>query len=92
MSLALAAHAEVGQAPGLPPWGLAGATDAKCLDAQAVAEAAYHILAQGLAGLNLIHDVGYMDMSMACAGEQLVMGNDVIGMAKRFLQGMEISE
>ena len=29
---------------------------------------------------------------MACAVEQLVMGNDVIGMAKRFLQGMEISE
>ena len=56
MSLALAAHAEVGQALGLPPWGLAGATDAKCLDAQAGAEAAYHILAQGLAGLNLIHD------------------------------------
>jgi trimethylamine--corrinoid protein Co-methyltransferase len=91
MSLALAAHAEVAQSLGLPTWGLAGATDAKCLDAQAGAEAAYHILAQGLAGLNLIHDVGYMDMSMACAVEQLVMGNDVIGMAKRFLQGMEIN-
>lgn len=92
MSLCLAAHAEVAQSLDLPTWGLAGATDAKRLDAQAGAEAAYHILAQGLSGLNLIHDVGYMDMSMACAVEQLVMGNDVIGMAKRFLQGMEISE
>ena len=92
MSLALAAHAEVAQAMGLPTWGLAGATDAKRLDAQAGAEAAYHILAQGMSGLNLIHDVGYMDMSMACAVEQLVMGNDVIGMAKRFLRGMEVNE
>jgi trimethylamine--corrinoid protein Co-methyltransferase len=92
MSLALAAQAEVAQSLGLPTWGLAGATDSKCLDAQAGAEAAYHILAQGLAGLNLIHDVGYMDMSMACAVEQLVLGNDIIGMAKRFLRGFEVSD
>ncbi|WP_022665561.1 trimethylamine methyltransferase family protein [Desulfospira joergensenii] len=92
MSLALAAQAEVAQSLGLPTWGLAGATDSKCLDAQSGAEAAYHILAQGLSGLNLIHDVGYMDMSMACSVEQLVMSNEVIGMAKRFLRGMEVSE
>jgi len=92
MSLALAAQAEVAQSMGLPTWGLAGATDAKTLDGQAGAEAAYHILAQGMSGLNLIHDVGYMDMGMTCAVEQLVMGNDIIGMAKRFLRGMEISD
>jgi trimethylamine---corrinoid protein Co-methyltransferase len=92
MSLALAAQAEVAQSLGLPTWGLAGATDSKCLDAQAGAEAAYHILAQGLAGLNMIHDVGYMDMSMSCAVEQLVMSNDIIGMAKRFLGGFEVSD
>jgi trimethylamine--corrinoid protein Co-methyltransferase len=91
MSLALSAQAEVAQFFGLPTWGLAGATDAKLLDAQAGAEAAYHILAQGLAGLNLIHDVGYMDMSMACGVEQLVLGNDIIGMARRFLSGFEVS-
>jgi trimethylamine--corrinoid protein Co-methyltransferase len=92
MSLALAAQAEVAQSLGLPTWGLAGATDSKCLDAQAGAEAAYQILAQGLAGLNLIHDVGYMDMSMACGVEQLVMSNDIIGMAKRYLSGFEVSD
>ncbi len=92
MSLALAAQAEVAQSLGLPSWGLAGATDSKCLDAQSGAEAAYHILAQGLSGLNMIHDVGYVDMSMACSVEQLVMSNDIIGMAKRFLTGMEVSD
>lgn len=92
MSLALAAQAEVAQSLGLPTWGLAGATDSKCLDAQSGAEAAYHILAQGMSGLNLIHDVGYVDMSMACSVEQLVMSNDIIGMAKRFLSGFEVSD
>ena len=92
MSIALAAQAEVAQSIGLPTWGLAGATDSKCLDAQAGAEAAYHIMAQGLSGLNLIHDVGYMDMSMACGVEQLVMSNDIIGMARRFTSGFEVSD
>lgn len=92
MSLTLSAQAEVAQSLELPTWGLAGATDAKTLDAQAGAEAAYHIMAQGLSGLNLIHDVGYMDMAMACAVEQLVVGNDIIGMTKRFLQGFDVSD
>jgi trimethylamine--corrinoid protein Co-methyltransferase len=91
MSLALAAQAEVAQSLGLPTWGLAGATDSKVLDAQAGAEAAFHIMAQGLSGLNLIHDVGYMDMSMACGVEQLVLGDEIIGMAKRFLRGIEFT-
>jgi trimethylamine--corrinoid protein Co-methyltransferase len=91
MSLGLAAQAEVAQSFGLPTWGLAGSTDAKTLDAQAGIESAFSILAQGLAGLNLIHDVGYMDRGMVCSAEMLVMGNEVIGMAKRFIQGIEVS-
>jgi trimethylamine--corrinoid protein Co-methyltransferase len=91
MSLALSAQAEVAQHFGLPTWGLAGSTNAKVLDAQAGAEAAFHIMAQGMAGLNLIHDVGYMDMGMVCAVEQLIIGNEIIGMTKRFLRGIELS-
>jgi trimethylamine--corrinoid protein Co-methyltransferase len=90
-SLALAAQAEVAQSFGLPTWGTAGAADSKVLDAQAGIESAFSILAQGLAGLNLIHDVGYMDMGMICSTEMLVMGNEVIGMAKRFIRGIEVT-
>ncbi len=88
MSLALAAQAEVAQSFGLPTWGLAGATDAKVLDAQAGVEATFQIMAQGLSGINLIHDVGYMDMSMACSVEQLILGDEIIGMVKRFMRGV----
>lgn len=91
MSLAQAAHAEVAQSLGLPTWGLAGATDAKVLDAQAGVEATFNIMAQGMSGLNLIHDVGYMDMSMACSVEQLVLGDEIIGMVRRFMEGLEFT-
>lgn len=90
-SLALAAQAEVAQSFNLPTWGLAGVTDAKSLDAQAGLESTFSILIQGLAGLNLIHDVGYMASGMACSCEQLVMGNEIIGMTKRFTQGITVN-
>lgn len=91
MSLGLAAQAEVAQSFGLPTWGLAGSTDSKVLDAQAGIESAFSILAQGLGGLNLIHDVGYMDGGMICSAEMLVMGNEAVGMAKRFIRGIEVN-
>jgi trimethylamine--corrinoid protein Co-methyltransferase len=91
MSLGLAAHAEVAQSFGLPTWGLAGATDAKVLDAQAGSEAAFSILAQGLAGLNLIHDVGYMSNGMVCSTAQLILGDENVGMAKRFMRGLQVN-
>ena len=91
MSLGLSAQAEVAQSFGLPTWGLAGSTDSKVLDAQAGIESAFSILAQGLGGLNLIHDVGYMDGGMICSAEMLVLGNEVVGMAKRFIRGIEVS-
>jgi trimethylamine--corrinoid protein Co-methyltransferase len=89
-SLGIGAQAEVAQSFGLPTWGLAGATDAKCLDAQAGLESAFHILCQGMAGLNLIHDVGYMASGMACSCEQLVLGNEIVGMTKRFIRGITV--
>ena len=72
--------------------GESGATDAKVLDAQAGAESAFAILAQGLGGLNLIHDVGYMDDGMVCSPAQLVLGNENIGMTKRFIRGISINQ
>ena len=89
-SLGLAAQAEVAQSFGLPTWGLAGSTDAKRLDAQAGIESTFSIFSQALAGLNLIHDVGYMASGMACSCEQLVMGDEIIGMTRRFVEGITV--
>ena len=92
MSLGISAQAEVAQSFGLPTWGYAGCTDAKVVDAQAGLESAFSILSQGLAGLNLIHDVGYLDMAMVCSAAQLVLGNEAIGMTKRFLAGIRVDQ
>ena len=91
-SLGLAAQAQLAQAVGLPTWGLAGATDSKLIDAQAGAESAFSLLAQALAGLNLIHDVGYMDMGMCCSCDMLVLGDELIGWVRRFLQGIPVDD
>ena len=90
-SLAIAAQAEVARSFNLPTWGLAGATDSKLLDVQAGIESTFSILSQGLSGLNLIHDVGYMASGMVCSPEQLVMGNEVVGMTKRFVEGIPVT-
>jgi trimethylamine---corrinoid protein Co-methyltransferase len=75
----------------LPTWGTAGCSDAKTLDPEAGIESAFSCLAQALGGVNLIHDVGYLDMGMICSAEMLVMGDEVIGMVKRFIQGIEVN-
>jgi trimethylamine--corrinoid protein Co-methyltransferase len=35
--------------------------------------------------------VGYMDMAMICSAEMLVLGDEVIGMTKRFIRGIDVS-
>jgi trimethylamine--corrinoid protein Co-methyltransferase len=90
-STALCVHAEVAKSFGLPTWGLAGATDSKLIDAQAGVEATFHIMAQALAGVNLIHDVGYIDSAMTCSPQQLVLGNEIISMVKHFLKGFMVN-
>jgi trimethylamine--corrinoid protein Co-methyltransferase len=77
---------------GLPSWGLGGCSDAKLVDQQAGIEAAFSLLVSTLAGINLIHDVGYLESGIASSCEMLVMSDEVISMVKRFLKGLEVSD
>ncbi|MFX0099764.1 MAG: trimethylamine methyltransferase family protein [Candidatus Hodarchaeota archaeon] len=92
MSLGTVGYAEVARSFGLPTWGLAGSTDSKLLDAQAGMESIFALLGQALGGLNLIHDVGYMDMAMVCSLEMLVLGDEAISMVKSFVKGVNVDE
>ena len=92
LSLGICAQAEVAQSFGLPTWGYAGCSDAKTVDAQAGLECGFSTLSQALVGLNLIHDVGYLDSGMVCSAAQLLLGNEAIGMTKRFLQGIRVNQ
>jgi len=92
MSLGISAQAEVAQSFNLPTWGYAGCSDSKVLDAQAGLESGFSIITQALAGLNLIHDVGYLDQAMVCSTAQLVLGNEAIGMTRKFMEGIRVDE
>ncbi|MHC4916744.1 MAG: trimethylamine methyltransferase family protein, partial [Planctomycetota bacterium] len=90
--LAFAAFADLGHHYGLPIWGLAGASDAKTLDAQASAEAAYEILLARLSGNNLVHDVGYLNTGLTASMEMIVLCDEIVEYTNRIARGIEVSE
>ena len=86
------AFADLARRYRLPFFCIAGATDAKVLDAQAGVEMAISLLVSALNGCNLIHDVGYLESGLCSAEESIVLGDEVVGMVKRYLAGFEIDE
>ena len=87
-----AAGKDIANYYGIPTWGRAGCTDSKIVDQQAGFEAGYEILMQALSGENLIHDVGYIESGLTASWDLIVICNDLIGAAKRVVEGFELSE
>jgi trimethylamine--corrinoid protein Co-methyltransferase len=71
---------------GIPTFGEAGCSDAKVFDAQAAAEAALTLFDNAVNGVNLIHDIGYLDCAMTGSLELVLFGNEIIGPDGRFLE------
>jgi len=76
----------------LPMFTIAGCTDSNIYDQQASLEGAMWILWSSINGGNLVHDVGYIDNGLTACYEQLVVSNEVIGMVRRIMGGIEINE
>jgi trimethylamine--corrinoid protein Co-methyltransferase len=76
----------------LPVWGLAGASDAKTLDAQAAVEAAFSLFAATLAGANLVHDVGYLESGLTSSMEMIALADEIIPMCRHFNRGIDLSD
>jgi trimethylamine--corrinoid protein Co-methyltransferase len=90
-ALAISAQAEIARRVGLPSWGTGGMSDSHVLDAQAGAESGLTCLIQALAGLNLIHDVGYLGTGIQCSAAMLVFGDEVVAYVKRIVSGFEVN-
>ena len=88
-----AAMAQMAQFYRLPIYNSAGMTDAKTADIQAGFEKAMSAVLTVLAGSNFIHHAAGMleNMSMVAA-EQFVIDNEILGMAMRVLQGVEVND
>jgi len=91
-SLTAAAQVDMARYYGLPSWGFAGATDSKTLDAQAGLEAMFSVYNAILSRSNLVHDVGYLEFGTTSSMELVILIDEIIGMCRRFMQGVPVNE
>jgi trimethylamine--corrinoid protein Co-methyltransferase len=85
-------NAQIGEYYGLPVFGFAGSSDSKLPDAQAGAEVMQMALMNGLAGVNLCHDCGYLAGGSVGSMEMAVICNDVLGYVLRIIRGTEVND
>lgn len=92
LPLLSAGATEVAHHLGLPMFSTAGCTDAKCVDQQAAVEATTSIIFAVMSGANFVHDVGFTESAMTGSLEQLVLGDEIIGMARHIGRGIRVDE
>jgi trimethylamine--corrinoid protein Co-methyltransferase len=92
MNMILAAQTQIARYLGLPFFSTAGCSDSKIVDQQAAIEGALSIMVAGLSGANIIHDVGYIEYGSTGSLQQLVLMDEVIGMVKHLLGGVDVTE
>lgn len=92
-SLAEAAFCQMWRRYQIPCWTSAGAwTSSKLMDYQAGYELTTGMIMNSLTGSNMILFQGGLTAELAVNTEKLIMDDDLAGMIKRFLAGMEVSE
>jgi len=74
---------------GLPFFCIAGATDAKVLDAQAGLEYALSLYNATMNGCNLIHDCGYLESGLTSSFESVLLADEIISMLKHMLKPLQ---
>jgi trimethylamine--corrinoid protein Co-methyltransferase len=93
MGLMNAAAAQMAQFYDLPIYVTAGMSDSKVNDAQAGYESAMTNLMVALAGGNVIHDAaGFLEFCLTASYDKLVIDNEIIGMAMRALEGIQVND
>lgn len=92
-ALLAAAAAQIGNHYGLPTSVAAGMTDAKMPDIQSGFEKGITNVLAGMAGANSIGEsIGMMASLMGCSLESFVLDDDMLGIARRAIRGIEVTE
>ncbi len=76
----------------LPMFGVTGSTDAGVIDFQAGAEVTYEILVAALSGVDLVRSSSGVYSLKVGSPEMIVLGDEIVGMTKVLLGGIEIDE
>jgi trimethylamine--corrinoid protein Co-methyltransferase len=92
LSLLIAAHAQMARTYGLPSRSGGALTDASSPDAQAGFESMFSLLTTITQGIDLvIHAAGILASYLAFSFEKLVLDDEMCGMARRFLRGIDVT-
>ena len=81
-------YAEVGKHLGLPTHAYLGMSDAKVVDGQCGFESGIGAVLGALTGINMISGPGMLDFESCFSLEKLAIDAEIIGMAKRLVDGM----
>ncbi len=85
-AIALARHV------GLPSFSLAGASDAKTVDQQAVAEAALSLAVESLSGPDIVHDLGYLESGLTGSLAQLAICDEIVAWLRHLKAPLDTSD
>jgi len=80
---------EMGKFLNLPTHAYMALSDSKIPDCQAGFEAGMGALLAGLAGINMISGPGMLDFESTQSIEKLIIDNEIVGMVKRLIRGVE---
>jgi len=86
------AYNEIGTALGMPTQGYISLSDAKQLDAQAGLESGIGATLAALSGINNVSGPGMLDFESCHSLEKLVVDNEICGMTRRLVRGIEPKE
>lgn len=85
-------QAEMSSFYDIPFFGKGGCSDSKMLDQQLAIDATEGLFLSGLSGVNIIHDVGYLESGLTSSCDSIVLCNEIIGLVKRYIKGVEIND
>jgi trimethylamine--corrinoid protein Co-methyltransferase len=76
----------------LPSFGYGGVSDSPMLDEQWALEAGTTLLANALAGVTLLHDLGYLTSGTASSYEAVVLMDEMVSWVKAYLGGVSLEQ
>lgn len=91
MGMMNAAACQLARYYNIPIYNTAGPSESKIPDSQSAYEPAMNVLMSAMAGANYIHDAaGLLESGLTIALESYVIDNEISGMAKRVLKGIQV--
>ena len=87
-----AALGQISRFYNIPTFGFASVSDSTGIDVQCGMEMMWSVLINAQAGLNLCHDVGYLNSGLIFSLESLLLGNEIISATSHFIDGIQVTE